>query len=313
MATMISPLRRATQVTADRTAVVCGGARLSYAEMAERCERLAGALRGLGVGAGDRVAIVSPNSHRYPEVYQAVPAAGMVLVPLNHRHTDAELRYALEDSGTKALFAGRPVADVPPCVEHVVEIGEPDEARPPAGVGSVRGTGRAVRGAARRGLAARLPGRGRGDRPRGPLLHRRDDRDGEGRDAHAPQPRRQRDAHADVLAVLARDRLARRGAAVPPGRLDRRAVDGVERRAPRDPAAVRPGRRPRPRRARARDRDPGRPEHARGDERGAARAPARRLLAAAPELRRRAERDRDAAPRPRGLPWRDAAASVRRD
>src|SRR4051812_2132102 len=128
MATMISPLRRATQVAADRTAVVCGGARLSYAEMAERCERLAGALRGLGVGAGDRVAIVSPNCHRYLEVYQAVPGAGMVLVPLNHRHTDAELRYALEDSGTWVLFAGRPVADVPPCVEHVVEIGDPYEA-----------------------------------------------------------------------------------------------------------------------------------------------------------------------------------------
>src|SRR3954466_2133993 len=128
MATMISPLRRATQVAADRTAVVCGGARLSYAEMAERCRRLAGALRGLGVGADDRVAIVSPNCHRYLEVYQAVPGAGMVLVPLNHRHTDAELRYALEDSWTKVLFAGRPVGDVPPCVEHVVEIGEPYEA-----------------------------------------------------------------------------------------------------------------------------------------------------------------------------------------
>src|SRR3954453_6932836 len=113
MATMISPLRRATQVAADRTAVVCGATRLSYAEMAERCGRLAGALRGLGVGAGDRVAIVSPNCHRYLEVYQAVPGAGMVLVPLNHRHTDAEQRYALEDSGTKVLFAGRPVADGP--------------------------------------------------------------------------------------------------------------------------------------------------------------------------------------------------------
>src|SRR3954462_2779029 len=96
--------------------------------MAERCRRLVEALRGLGVDAGERVAIVSPNCHRYLEVYQAVPGAGMVLVPLNHRHTDAELRYALEDSGTKVLFSGRPVADAPPCVEHVVEIGEPYEA-----------------------------------------------------------------------------------------------------------------------------------------------------------------------------------------
>jgi long-chain acyl-CoA synthetase len=128
MATMISPLRRATQVAADRTAVVCGDARLSYAEMAERCRRLVDALRGLGVAAGDRVAIVSPNCHRYLEVYQAVPGAGMVLVPLNQRHSDAELRYALEDSGTKMLFCGRPVADVPPCVEHVVSLDSAYEA-----------------------------------------------------------------------------------------------------------------------------------------------------------------------------------------
>src|ERR671932_1211492 len=119
---MISPLRRATQVAADRTAVVCGDARPSYGEMADRCRRLVGALRALGVEAGDRVAIVAPNCHRYLEVYQAVPGAGMVLVPLNQRHSDAELRYALEDSGTKVLFAGRPVADVQPCVEHVVSL-----------------------------------------------------------------------------------------------------------------------------------------------------------------------------------------------
>src|SRR3954453_17818688 len=123
MATMISPLRRATQVAADRKAVVCGATRLSYAEMAERCARLAGALRGLGVAAGERVAIVSPNCHRYLEVYQAVPGAGMILVPLNHRHSDAELRYALEDAGARLLFAGRPTADLPPCVERVIDVG----------------------------------------------------------------------------------------------------------------------------------------------------------------------------------------------
>ena len=128
MATMISPLRRATQVAADRTAVVCGSVSLTYAEMAERCARLAGALRGLGVEAGDRVAIVAPNCHRYLEVYQAVPGAGMVLVPLNHRHTDAELRYALEDSGARVLFAGRPVDAVPACVEHVIDLAEAYEA-----------------------------------------------------------------------------------------------------------------------------------------------------------------------------------------
>ena len=128
MTTMISPLRRATQVAADRPAVTCGQVSLTYAEMWERCRKLAGALRALGVEEGDRVGIVSPNCHRYLEVYQAVPGAGMVLVPLNQRHTDAELRYALEDSGTKVLFAGRPVNDLPDCVTTVIEMGEAYEA-----------------------------------------------------------------------------------------------------------------------------------------------------------------------------------------
>ena len=99
MATMISPLRRAVQVAADRPAVVCGHTRLTYAEMWERCRRLVGALRALGLEEGDRIGVVSPNCHRYLEIYQAVPGAGFVLVPLNQRHSDAELRYALEDAG----------------------------------------------------------------------------------------------------------------------------------------------------------------------------------------------------------------------
>src|SRR3954466_10095727 len=125
---MISPLRRARQVGAGRVAATCGQGSLTYAEMWDRCRRLAGALRGIGVERGDRVAVVSPNCHRYLELYQAVPCAGMVIVPLNQRHADAELRYALEDSGAKVLFAGRPVGDLPDCVTTVVDLDEAYEA-----------------------------------------------------------------------------------------------------------------------------------------------------------------------------------------
>ena len=124
MATMISPLRRATQVGASRAAVRCGPHALTYAETWDRCRRLAGALRGLGLEVGDRVGVIAPNCHRYLEIYQAVPGSGMVLVPLNQRHTDAELRYALEDAGAKALFAGRAAANLPPCVRHVIDLGD---------------------------------------------------------------------------------------------------------------------------------------------------------------------------------------------
>jgi long-chain acyl-CoA synthetase len=128
MATMISPLRRAVQVGAERPAAVCGDLRLSYAETWERCRRLAGALRALGLQAGDRVGIVGPNCHRYLELYQAVPGAGLVIVPLNQRHSDAELRYALDDGGVRVVFAGRPIADLPACVSDVVDMGDDYEA-----------------------------------------------------------------------------------------------------------------------------------------------------------------------------------------
>jgi long-chain acyl-CoA synthetase len=109
MTTMIGPLSRATRVAPERPAVSCGQCELTYDETWDRCRRLVGALLGLGIRAGERVAVVGPNCHRFLELYEAVPGAGMVIVPLNQRHTTAELRYALEDSGARVLFAGREV------------------------------------------------------------------------------------------------------------------------------------------------------------------------------------------------------------
>src|ERR1700684_1653043 len=101
MTTMIGPLRRAVRVSPDGVAACCAGRELTYAETWDRVQRLAGALRQLGLGSGDRVAVAGRNCHRYLELYQAVPGAGMVLVPLNQRHTAAEVAYALRDSGDR--------------------------------------------------------------------------------------------------------------------------------------------------------------------------------------------------------------------
>ncbi len=124
MTTMVSPLRRACRVAADATAVVCGDVRLSYISTWERAGRLVRALKTLGVGDGERVAVVGPNCHRYLELYQAVPGAGMVIVPLNQRHTTAELRYALEDSGARVLFTARDPEEFTGAVEHVIDMGD---------------------------------------------------------------------------------------------------------------------------------------------------------------------------------------------
>jgi long-chain acyl-CoA synthetase len=99
---LLSPLRRAVAVAGDRPAVV-GADPLSYRELWARCRRLTGALAGLGLQRGDRVAVAAANSGAYLELYQTVPGAGYVLVPLNVRHTRAELAYALADSATTVI------------------------------------------------------------------------------------------------------------------------------------------------------------------------------------------------------------------
>jgi long-chain acyl-CoA synthetase len=68
------------------------------------------------------VAILAGNSHRYIETYVGVPAAGFVIVPLNTRHAEPELLYALEDSGARALIADRDPGALADVVEHVIMI-----------------------------------------------------------------------------------------------------------------------------------------------------------------------------------------------
>jgi fatty-acyl-CoA synthase len=97
-------LRYSEQQFPRKTAVVCGERRFTYAEFGDRVGRLAGALRGAGLKAGDRVAFLSLNCHRLLEAYYGVLEAGCVLLPLNIRLAPSELVYILNDSGATVLF-----------------------------------------------------------------------------------------------------------------------------------------------------------------------------------------------------------------
>ena len=97
-------LRYAEQQFPYKTAVVCGDQRFTYADLASRASRLAGALRGAGINPGDRVAFLSLNCHRLLEAYYGVIAAGAVLLPLNIRLSADELAYILNDAGASMLF-----------------------------------------------------------------------------------------------------------------------------------------------------------------------------------------------------------------
>ena len=96
-------LDRSAAVFRDRVAVVDGGRRLTYAELGDRSHRLAGALAGLGVRPGDRVAALCANSHVMLELHHGVPFAGAVLVPMNIRLSEDEHAYIVEHSGSEVL------------------------------------------------------------------------------------------------------------------------------------------------------------------------------------------------------------------
>ena len=97
-------LRRAAYMYPEKVAVVDGNRRYSYQDLAERSWRLANALRSAGLGKGDRVATLLFNSSAMLEAHFGVPAAGGVLVAVNHRLASAEVGYILQHSGARYLL-----------------------------------------------------------------------------------------------------------------------------------------------------------------------------------------------------------------
>ncbi|MGE0341104.1 MAG: long-chain-fatty-acid--CoA ligase [Xanthobacteraceae bacterium] len=89
---------------AEKTAVVCGARRFTYAQTAERTLRFANALRGLGIEPGQRVAVLSSNCAEHIEAVYAIAAIGAVWVPLNFRLTPVELAYIADDCEASAVI-----------------------------------------------------------------------------------------------------------------------------------------------------------------------------------------------------------------
>jgi fatty-acyl-CoA synthase len=102
--TPVAFLRRSAYVFPDKTAIVHGERRYTYRQFEERVNRLASGLRALGLRHLDRVAAILPNTPAMLEVHFGVPAAGLVIVPVNTRLGSDEIGYILSHSGAKALL-----------------------------------------------------------------------------------------------------------------------------------------------------------------------------------------------------------------
>lgn len=77
---------------------------LTYREVARRARAMQAALDGLGVGEGERVAVVSHNAGRLLELLLGVPSSGRVLVPVNFRLSPDEVSYIVGHSGARVLL-----------------------------------------------------------------------------------------------------------------------------------------------------------------------------------------------------------------
>jgi fatty-acyl-CoA synthase len=77
---------------------------LSYRELESRARGMAIALDAMGVGHGERVAIVSPNAAKFAISYFGVSAYGRILVPVNYRLNADEIGYIIDHSGTSVLL-----------------------------------------------------------------------------------------------------------------------------------------------------------------------------------------------------------------
>jgi fatty-acyl-CoA synthase len=129
----VSFLRRAASVYPNRTAVIHGDLRYSYAEFLARVRRLASALKARGIGRGDTVAVFSPNIPALLEAHYAVPMLGAVLNALNTRLDARTVAFILEHGEAKAVLSELSLnsvmgealeqMDSPPA--HVIDIVDP--------------------------------------------------------------------------------------------------------------------------------------------------------------------------------------------
>jgi len=113
-----------------KTAVAMGDRKLSYAELDEASNKVANALTGMGVGKGDRVAILLPNSPEFATTYFGIVKLGGIAVLLDTKYKLTELTAFINDCLPKVLVTESPLLEpiVPALpsfksIKQVIEVG----------------------------------------------------------------------------------------------------------------------------------------------------------------------------------------------
>ncbi|MEQ8783452.1 MAG: acyl-CoA synthetase [Roseibium album] len=103
----LSFLRRSRDVYPEHVAVIYGDRRYTWAEVYQRCVRLAGALGARGIGPGDTVAVMAANLPEMFEAHFGVPMTGAVLNAINIRLDAATVRFILEHGEARVFLVDR--------------------------------------------------------------------------------------------------------------------------------------------------------------------------------------------------------------
>jgi long-chain acyl-CoA synthetase len=102
---LVAMLERSVAEAGSRPAMEFFGRRTSYTELGDQIDRAAEGLRRLGVGAGDRVALILPNCPQHVVAFYAVLRLGAVVVEHNPLYTSRELRHQFEDHQARVVIA----------------------------------------------------------------------------------------------------------------------------------------------------------------------------------------------------------------
>ena len=109
--TPLSFLQRSARVFPNKTAVIHGDMTITYRDLYSRCRRLGSALNRRGIGVGDTVTVMCPNTPAMLELHYGVPMCGAVLNALNYRLDPATIAFILEHGEAKILFTDREFSD----------------------------------------------------------------------------------------------------------------------------------------------------------------------------------------------------------
>ena len=134
-------LRRSAERHPNKTALICGEVAWTFMEFDEVCNRLGRGLAGIEIRKGDRVAVLSRNSHAFAALRFAAARIGAILVPINFMLNPDEINFILANSGAKVLATGPDLVEAAraaiakgSAVEKLIWLPGEDPATAPQGI-----------------------------------------------------------------------------------------------------------------------------------------------------------------------------------